>query len=62
MLVAITLSVWLMARASPTYCSIIVLSLAAVILDVYVHPGSCRYPLTKDSALLSCVGPPETGH
>lgn len=38
-LVAITLSVWLMARASPTYCSIIVLSLAAVILDVYVHPG-----------------------
>eukprot|EP00439_Symbiodinium_sp_Y106_P039761 s878_g4.t2 len=38
-LVAIALSVWLMARASPTYCSIIVLSLAAVMIDVHLHPG-----------------------
>ena len=62
MLVAIALSVWLMARASPTYCSIIVLSLAAVMIDVHLHPGSGRYQLTKDSAVLSCVGPQETGH
>ena len=37
-LVAMTLSTWLMARASPTYCVIMVLSLGAVMVASHLDP------------------------